>query len=217
MFTGLVQRVGEILRARPCTGGKSLDIRASESWTDLVLGESIAVDGVCLTVTEFRDSHFSVDVSFETLSRSTLGAATPGRRVNLERALRLSDRLGGHLVSGHVDAIATLRSIRPKGEFREIVVDAPRDAMHQIAKKGSVALDGVSLTVNEISGDSFVLAVIPHTLSGTTLEGWRPGRKINLETDLIAKYLERLTERSGAATRLEEWFSGSSTPGREGR
>jgi len=217
MFTGLIQRVGEILRAHPRSAGKSLDIRPSEPWDDLVLGESIAVDGVCLTVTEFRDKFFSVDVSFATLESSTLGAATTGRQVNLERALRLSDRLGGHLVSGHVDTVVTLRSSRPRGEFRELVVDAPHAVMHQIAQKGSVALDGVSLTVNDLSGDSFSLAVIPHTLTQTTLEGWRPGRKINLETDLVAKYLERLTERSGAGTRLEEWLSGSSNPGQEGR
>ncbi len=216
MFTGLIQRVGELLRVQPRTSGKSLEIKLAEPWDDLVLGESIAVDGLCLTVTAFQADRFSVDVSFETLARSTLGAAGPGRRVHLERALRLSDRLGGHMVSGHVDGVATLRSVRPKGEFRELVIDAPSEVMHQVAPKGSVALDGVSLTVNAISGDSFTIAIIPHTLSETTLEAWRPGRKINLETDLVAKYLERLTERSGAASRLEDWLVGGATRGREG-
>ena len=207
MFTGLIQRIGQIQRVQPKTAGKSLEIVLSEPWEDLVLGESIAVDGVCLTVTDFNPGHFAVDVSYETLARSTLGSAAPGRDVNLERALRLSDRLGGHMVSGHVDAVASLRSIAPRGEFRELTVDAPREVMHQVAPKGSVALDGVSLTVNDISGDSFRLAIIPHTLEGTTLEGWRPGRKINLETDLVAKYLERLMEREGAASRLEDWLA----------
>lgn len=216
MFTGLIQRVGEILRVQPRTAGKFLEISHAATWDDVVLGESIAVDGACLTVTAVQEGSFTVDVSFETLTKTTLGAAAPGRKVHLERALRLSDRLGGHLVSGHVDGVATLRSIRPRGEFRELVIDAPSACMHQVAPKGSVALDGVSLTVNEISGDSLRVAVIPHTLSETTLEAWRPGRKINLETDLVAKYLDRLTERSGAATRLEDWLGGGGTRGREG-
>jgi riboflavin synthase len=174
------------------------------------------VDGACLTVTEVHADRFSVDVSYESLEKTTLGAAAPGRRVHLERALRLTDRLGGHLVSGHVDGVAVLRSIRPRGEFRELLIDAPKELMHQVAPKGSVALDGVSLTVNEVSGNTFQVAVIPHTLSETTLAAWRPGRKINLETDLVAKYLDRLTQRSGAASGLEDWLAGSSPRGREG-
>jgi len=217
MFSGLIQRVGEVLRVQPRASGKTLEIGFRSSWDDMVLGESIAVDGACLTVTDFQAARFSVDVSFETLSRSTLGAAEIGRRLNLERALRLSDRLGGHLVTGHVDAVATIRSVRTTGEFRELVVDAPNEVMGQIASKGSVALDGISLTVNSVSGGSFSLVVVPHTLAETTLDGWRPGRKINLETDLIAKYLERLTERSGAASRLEDWLAGGDAGGREGR
>ena len=215
MFTGLIQRVGEVRRAQSRGAGKILEIGLSEAWEDLVLGESIAVDGACLTVTEFRERHFTVDISFETLARSTLGAAVAGRQVNLERALRLSDRLGGHLVAGHVDAVATLRSSRVRGGFRELTVDAPRQVMHQVAPKGSVALDGVSLTVNEISGDSFQLAVIPHTLAGTTLQGWRPGRKINLETDLVAKYLERLALRAGSTRRIDDWLAAGVAGGRE--
>jgi riboflavin synthase len=216
MFTGLIQRVGEILRVRPRTAGKSIEIKHAASWDDVILGESIAVDGACLTVTEVHADRFSVDVSYESLEKTTLGAAAPGRRVHLERALRLTDRLGGHLVSGHVDGVAVLRSIRPRGEFRELLIDAPKELMHQVAPKGSVALDGVSLTVNEVSGNTFQVAVIPHTLSETTLAAWRPGRKINLETDLVAKYLDRLTQRSGAASGLEDWLAGSSPRGREG-
>lgn len=215
MFTGLIQRVGEVRAWKSRGPGKILEIGLSEAWEDLVLGESIAVDGVCLTVTEFSESFFHVDVSFETLARSTLGAAVAGRRVNLERALRLTDRLGGHLVAGHVDAVATLRSSRVRGGFVELFVDAPRQVMHQVAPKGSVALDGVSLTVNEVSGDAFQLVVIPHTLAGTTLQGWRPGRKINLETDLIAKYLERLTLRAGSTGRIEDWLAAGVSSGRE--
>ena len=212
MFTGLIQRVGEILRVRPRTAGKTLEIKVINPWDDVVLGESIAVDGACLTVTGIREDGFSADVSTETLGRTTLGGAAPGRVVNLERALRISDRLGGHMVSGHIDAVGGLRTLRNRGEFLELVVDAPAEIMHQVAKKGSIALDGVSLTVNEISGDSFDVSVIPHTIMETTLDGWRPGHKINLETDIVAKYLERLIERSGASTRLEDWLAGS-TPG----
>ena len=215
MFTGLIQRVGEVRAWKSRGEGRILEIGLSEPWEDLTLGESIAVDGVCLTVTEFSERFFLVDVSFETLAISTLGTAVAGRQVNLERALRLSDRLGGHLVTGHVDAVATLRGSRASGGFRELTVDAPRKVMHQVAPKGSVALDGVSLTVNEIAGDAFKLAVIPHTLAGTTLQGWRPGRKINLETDLVAKYLERLTLRSGSTRRIDDWLGAGVAGGRE--
>jgi len=215
MFTGLIQRVGEVRRTQSRGPGKILEIGLSEPWGDLVVGESIAVDGVCLTVTEFSERYFHVDVSFETLARSTLGAVVAGRQVNLERALRLSDRLGGHLVAGHVDTVATLRSFRDSGGFRELTVDAPRQVMHQVASKGSVAVDGVSLTVNNVSGDGFQLAVIPHTLAGTTLDGWRPGRKINLETDLVAKYLERLALRAGSTQRIDEWLGAGVAGGRE--
>ena len=217
MFTGLIQRVGSIQRIQPRSSGTTFVIDLPELWEDLALGESIAVDGACLTVTDFQGTHFSVDVSPETLARSTLGAAVPGRVVNLERALRLSDRLGGHLVTGHVDTVVRLRTSRQRGGFLELMVDAPREVMRLIASKGSVALDGVSLTVNDVTENGFSLVVIPHTQAGTTLGGWGPGRKINLETDLVAKYLERLTERSGTASRLEEWLAGGDGNGLEGR
>jgi riboflavin synthase len=150
-----------------------------------------------------------VDVSFESLAASTLGDRGRGRHVHLERALRLSDRLGGHLVTGHVDGIASLRERRQRGDFIELIVKAPEVCLPFLAAKGSVALDGVSLTVNDVRGDTFTVAVIPHTLASTTLDAWRPGRKINLETDLVAKYVHRLNERREAPRRIEEWLGGS--------
>ncbi|MBM4373300.1 MAG: riboflavin synthase, partial [Deltaproteobacteria bacterium] len=157
-----------------------------------------------------------VDLSHASIGATTLGSSQAGRRVHLERALRLADRLGGHLVSGHVDGVAVLRDIRVRGDFLDLVVVPPRDQLPLLAPKGSVALDGVSLTINTVAGDSFHVAVIPHTQGLTTLGDWRPGRKINLESDLVAKYLHRLTEHREAPGKLADWLAGHDR-GREER
>lgn len=193
MFTGIVTHTGE-LDAR---GDLGEDIRLScrvggDFLADVKVGDSISVSGVCLTVTERDGSRFSVDVSAETLARTTLGRRVPGDRVNLERAMRLGERLDGHLVSGHVDDVARLREAQPEGRSRRLVFRAPPALMRYIAPKGSVCLDGVSLTVNEVQADSFSVSVIPHTLEVTTLGRLQADDEVNLEVDLVARYLERL-------------------------
>lgn len=181
MFTGIVQAVGRIVRLRPlavdCPG---LDL------TDVGVGDSICVQGVCLTVTELLPSGFTADVSEETL-RVTTGLDREGD-VNLEKSLALGDRLGGHLVTGHVDGVGAL--VRQEGSL--FAFRAPADLARFIARKGSVCVDGVSLTVNAVSGDVFEVNLIPHTLSVTTLSRLAPGSKVNLEVDLVARYVERL-------------------------
>lgn len=157
-------------------------------------GESIAVEGICLTVDAFDDAGFEVDASAETLKKTTLGALKPGMQVNLERALRLSDRLGGHLVSGHVDGVGTLQSRSAVGEAWRYVVEIPSDLRGFVAQKGSLTVSGVSLTVNALTDTGCELMLIPHTLARTTLEKLQPGARLNLEVDLIARYVARLLQ-----------------------
>jgi len=159
---------------------------------DLALGDSIAVSGVCLTVVERTGDGFWADVSAETLSRTGLGALEAGSAVNLEKALTLQTPLGGHLVSGHVDGIGTVVERRPEGRSERLSIEAPPTLARYIASKGSICVDGVSLTVNGVDGARFHLNIVPHTLAVTTLADYRPGRRVNLEVDLVARYLERL-------------------------
>ncbi|RMG92906.1 MAG: riboflavin synthase [Candidatus Dadabacteria bacterium] len=192
MFTGIVQDVGTVREISTVPGGKRLRIATGLDTADFELGESVAVDGVCLTVTEIAPGRFSADASPETLGRSTLSALRPGRRVNLERALRLTDRLGGHLVLGHVDATGRVLGIRTEGAFRVVRFEAPPEVARYLVEKGSVAVDGVSLTVYEVSAGQFSVAVIPHTWDATALADRAPGDPVNLEADILAKYVERL-------------------------
>ena len=165
---------------------------------EIKLGDSIAVDGACLTVTDIQPQGFSVDVSPESLQRSTLGKKRAGDRVNLERALRLCDRLGGHLVSGHIDGLGVLSSREKSGEFIRLVFSAPEQLLKYIIEKGSVAVDGISLTVNTVTGRDFSVMIIPHTLEKTTLAGKGPGDQVNIENDLIGKYVEKLMGKRDA-------------------
>ncbi len=165
---------------------------------EIKLGDSIAVDGACLTVTSIQPQGFSVDVSSETLQRTTLGKRRAGDRVNLERALRLCDRLGGHLVSGHIDGLAVLSAREKSGEFIRLVFSAPEQLLKYIIEKGSVAIDGISLTVNTVTGRDFSVMIIPHTLEKTTLAGKGPGDQVNIENDLIGKYVEKLMGKRDA-------------------
>lgn len=194
MFTGLITDVGTIAARED---GR-FRIACAYPADDIVIGASIACDGCCLTVTETapRDggAMFAVDVSAETLACTTLGDWTLGRRVNLERSLRLSDELGGHLVTGHVDAVAEIVAAAPDGKSTRFEIDVPREVAAFIAPKGSVALDGTSLTVNEVSGTRFGVNLIPHSLAATTWNEKRPGDSLNLEIDLLARYVARLLE-----------------------
>ena len=194
MFTGIITDIGEVAGH----AGGVFTIRSAYDPASISLGASIACDGVCLTVTKVaapgNGCEFTVDVSNETLSKTSLGAWQPSRRINLERALRAGDELGGHIVSGHVDGLARIVDIRNDGESRRFTFEAPEHLAMYIAPKGSVALDGTSLTVNEVSGTRFGINIIPHTLTMTTWGAKKPGDPINLEIDQFARYMARLLE-----------------------
>jgi riboflavin synthase len=191
MFTGIVQAVGRIERFQPEAAGARLRVHAGGlDLSDVALGDSIAVNGCCLTVVARDGAGFEMDVSRETLD-CTAGLEA-GARVNLEKALRASDRLGGHLVTGHVDGAGVVRSAEPVGDNRVLHFTMPAALCRYVARKGSVAVNGVSLTVNAIHGDSFSVNLIPHTLAATNLGELRGGERVNLEIDLIARYVERM-------------------------
>jgi riboflavin synthase len=192
MFTGLVELKGTL--ARRSRRGPGYRLAVSAAFPDLVLGESISVSGACLTVVSFDERSFEADVSLETASKTTLGALPLGSAVNLERALKVGDRLGGHLVAGHVDAVAELVRMAPAGEAQRLSVAYPSEFARFIAPKGSITLDGVSLTVNTVAGDVLEVMVIPHTLSVTTLGELQVGSAINLEVDTLARYAVRFLE-----------------------
>jgi riboflavin synthase len=191
LFSGIVEATGEIRGVVPTAGGLSLSIGAS--FEGLALGESVCVSGVCLTVVAASPGAFDADVSAETLRRSKLGRLRQGDMVNLERSLRLGDRLGGHLVFGHVDGTGRLRAVTSEGESALFEFEAPETVSRYLVEKGSVAVDGVSLTVFRCKEEAFSVAVIPHTARVTTIGRLRPGDEINLESDMIAKYVETLT------------------------
>jgi len=198
MFTGIIQAIGRIHEyeahgadARMTIHGGGLD------FTDVGLGDSIAVNGVCLTAMALAPDSFSVDVSAETL-RVTAGFM-PGAEVNLEKALRLADRLGGHLVSGHVDGVGTVHRFAPAGESHLLEIDTPAELARYIIRKGSITVNGVSLTVNTVAGTRFSLNLIPHTLEMTTLKHLQAGSRVNLEVDMIARYVERMMQFTNPA------------------
>lgn len=196
MFTGLITDMGEVRAA----GNGRIAVACGYEPDSLPVGASIACDGCCLTVTavapgkEGARAVFSADVSNETLATTTLGGWTPGRMVNLERSLTLSAELGGHIVTGHVDGVATVVERQKDGDSTRLTVEAPEELARFIAPKGCVALDGVSLTVNTVKGARFGMNVIPHTLAVTTLDARRPGEAMNLEVDLLARYVARITD-----------------------
>jgi riboflavin synthase len=197
MFTGLIEDIGEIKKITRIGSGKQFVLKSRIPAAEIKLGDSIAVDGVCLTATGFVEGGFSVDVSPESLKRTTLDARRVGDRVNLERALRLSDRLGGHLVSGHVDGAAVVFSVVKIADFIKIDFKAEGNILKYIIEKGSVAVDGISLTVNGCSDNGFEVMIIPHTFSHTTLGQRKKGDKVNIENDIISKYVEKLLVGAG--------------------
>ncbi len=195
MFTGIITDLGRLRAVRP-GGDTRLVIETGYDTSDIEIGASIACSGTCLTVVETGTDCFAVDVSAETLSRTTLGAWQPGDRINLERSLRLGDELGGHLVSGHVDATAEIFERRPEGDSQRFVFLAPAEVAPFIASKGSIALDGVSLTINEVQDEpagevKFGINVIPHTAENTSFGAAQPGQRVNLEIDMLARYVQR--------------------------
>ncbi len=195
MFTGIVATVGEVARVEAVAGDLRLWVRsAALDLGDVALGDSIATNGVCLTVTALERDGFRADVSRETLAHTTLEHWRAGQRVNLEKALRASDRLGGHLVSGHVDGVAVVEACGRDARSLRLRLRAPEALARYIARKGSVAIDGVSLTVNVVAGACFELNIVPHSAERTIIAGYRPGQTVNLEVDVIARYLERLLQ-----------------------
>lgn len=193
MFTGIVQTVGKIARSEARGGDVRLWIDAAQlDLGDVAIGDSICVSGVCLTAIALDDGRFAADVSVETLSRTTLGTLQIGDSVNLEKSLRLADRLGGHLVSGHVDGVGTVVSIAPDARSQRWTFELPAALARYVAAKGSICIDGVSLTVNEVAGNRFGVNLIPHTVEVTTFHAKRVGDAVNIEVDLIARYVERL-------------------------
>jgi len=192
MFTGIIQGRGRICEKRPSGGGLLFGIDSDFDLIDPSEGESIAVNGVCLTAREIRGRRFLVDVSPESLARTNLGQVAVGSLVNLERALRLADRLGGHLVSGHVDAVARVTERKPLGDFVLFTFEIPLGLGRYLIEKGSITVDGISLTVNRCDQRTFSVSIIPHTLEVTTLGGLAAGSRVNLEVDLIGKYVEKL-------------------------
>jgi riboflavin synthase len=200
MFTGLIEGNGTIVKLEPRGKDMRLSIEASFDLDDIKLGESITVDGACLTVVSWRKRTFTVDVSQETLSRTTLGQHRKGTKVNLERALRLGDRLGGHLVSGHVDCRARVIGRETRGESLVLQFELAIDQARYLIEKGSVAVNGMSLTVNRCDERSFEVNVIPHTAEATTVGSLRVGDEVNVEVDLIGKYVEKFV-RSARGSR----------------
>ena len=192
MFTGIVEEMGSVKALRREAGAARLVIAASTVLGSTAIGDSISVNGVCLTVVEMGADAFTADVAVETLSVTNLGELKAGARVNLERALQLSARIGGHLVSGHVDAVGRIRSRREEGSGWRIFFDAPDSVLRYVIKKGSIAIDGISLTVADVDRTGFSIAMIPHTAKLTTLGFKTAGDGVNLETDIIGKYVERL-------------------------
>jgi riboflavin synthase len=195
MFTGIIEETGRIRRISRGSRSVKLTIEASLVLEDTKVGDSISTNGICLTVVDMDTRSFTVDVMAETLRRTSLNNLADGSRVNLERALRLSDRLGGHLLSGHVDGLGVIRKITAEDIARVIRIETTEELLRYIIPKGSIAIDGISLTVVDVDARSFSVSVIPHTATVTTLLDKQPGDPVNLETDMIAKYVEKLMKK----------------------
>lgn len=192
MFTGIVEEIGVIRQIRRGAYSSVLTIGADTVLSDLKIGDSVAVNGVCLTATSLGSDSFTADVMHETLRRSSLGSLAPGSRVNLERAMAANGRFGGHIVSGHIDGMGQILALRDEGNAVWVTIAAPPELLRGIVEKGSIAIDGISLTVAAVTDRDFSVSIIPHTGGQTTLLHRRPGEQVNLETDIIGKYVSRL-------------------------
>lgn len=192
MFTGIIEELGTVLELKRGSNSSQISIQADRVLEDVKLGDSIAINGVCLTVTGFDRHRFSADMMAETLARTNLGDLSSGHKVNLERASRLGDRMGGHLVQGHVDGIGRLAEEQRVDIARVLRIQAPSEVLKYTVAKGSIAIDGISLTLVAVFPDSFTVSIIPHTAAMTTLGFKKPGATVNLEADIIGRYVERL-------------------------
>lgn len=210
MFTGIVEEVGVLKSIRRGTHSAVLEIQASVVLEDIHLGDSIAVNGVCLTATSFSSTHFTADVMHETLNRSSLASLRPGSRVNLERAMAANGRFGGHIVAGHVDGVGQVRKIQQDDNAIWYTIGADPQVLRYVVEKGSITIDGISLTVAAVTKDSFSISAIPHTVAVTVLKDRKVGDIVNLETDIIGKYVEKLLtpaeEPAAAPTRITKEF-----------
>ena len=191
MFTGLIQEMGTVRSLSRGTVGK-LVVVSEKTPREVAIGDSVAINGACLTVTSISGSEVSFDAVPETLSRTSLGDLRPGDKVNLETSLKAGQSIGGHFVQGHVDGVGTIESSRSLGDSQVIRISAPGEVLKYVVEKGSIAIDGISLTVASCDNSGFTIAVIPHTLEATTLHSKRPGEKVNLEADILGKYVEKL-------------------------
>ncbi len=195
MFTGIIEGRGEIEDIRSTQKGAQISISTPFDLSDDKVGDSIAVNGICLTATSMSEGRFIADVSGETLSTTNIGQFTSGDNVNLERAMKAGERFGGHIVTGHIDGTGKIKKREQRGDFVYFEISAAEEILGLIVNKGSVAIDGISLTVNSVTDSFFTLNIIPHTLEVTTLQDRRPGASVNIETDIIGKYVERLMSR----------------------
>jgi riboflavin synthase len=195
VFTGIVRELGVVVDAGDAGGGRTLVVRAPETAARSGIGDSVAINGCCLTVTAIDDGAMAFHAVPETIARTTLGALEPDARVNVEPALRAGEELGGHYVQGHVDGVGRVQSVQAEGEGLRVLVEAPARVLRYCVEKGSITVDGVSLTVAELGDDAFAVALVPHTLAATTLSELSPGQEVNLEADVLAKYVERLIAR----------------------
>jgi riboflavin synthase len=211
MFSGIIEGTGRVVRAERRAGGVKLTLQVPEALRDLPPGSSVAVNGTCLTVTEASGDALSFDAVGATLKRTLLGGAAVGDRLNLERSLRLGAPVDGHLVTGHVDGLGTVAARRPGEGAVYFDIRVPEDLAGQIAPRGSVAVDGVSLTVAETRGTTFTVSIVPYTLEHTVMGDYRPGRKVHVETDVLAKYVQRALSADGSREGLAAWFAETET------
>jgi riboflavin synthase len=201
MFTGIIEETGRVARIEERPAGRRLWLAAERVLADVAIGDSIAVHGCCLTVVAIEPGRFAVEAVPETLSRTTIGAWREGERINLERSVRMDQRLGGHLVSGHVDGVGEVEAVRPEGDGTRVTFRCPASLARFVAEKGSIAVDGTSLTVAAVGHDRFEIAYIPHTLAVTSAGDYAAGRRVHLEVDLVARYVARLLDAQVAAGR----------------
>lgn len=196
MFTGLIEEVGKVISAKPFGGGLAIEIYSRKLSQEAKIGDSIAVNGICLTITKIKTNHIYFDAVIETIKKSTIGELKTGTNVNLEPALKLGERLGGHLVQGHVNHTGKITSIKKQGENYLVSISFPSDLQKYIVKEGSVAIDGISLTVAQINSNELICSIIPHTWSNTNLCSKNIGDKVNIEVDILAKYAENFNSKT---------------------